>query len=292
MDDGNLKTAQPRYRRSSRNRGRLVWLVAAALVLAVAAGVWFFVSGSEEPLTSAETQEPRPAPENESSEEVAKSPPQIKAEAESASSEVSAPVQPSTRIPTPEPLPALETSDSFVRDAVAGWDLPSDLVSQEDLLSRLSVVIANAADGQVPRRLSKAFAPTEKFGIVERAGQVYIDPETYARYDRAMRTLEGIEPQTAAAFVNRVEPLLARALSQFGESRSPDALIKSAVQRLNALPELPESVAVVQREAVYEYADQNLESLPDFEKQALRLGPENLARLKAWLNAFMNAYTS
>jgi hypothetical protein len=45
-------------------------------------------------------------------------------------------------------------------------------------------------------------------------------------------------------------------------------------------PAVPEDAELTRDEAVWAYADPELEALPDLQKQLLRMGPENLEKLQ------------
>ena len=66
--------------------------------------------------------------------------------------------------------------------------------------------------------------------------------------------------------------------------------VREAIDRGERLPKITQEIRLVSDNAVYAYADPNLEGLPEFEKQMLRLGPENLTRLQGWMSEFNQVY--
>ena len=50
-----------------------------------------------------------------------------------------------------------------------------------------------------------------------------------------------------------------------------------------ATPELLDPVELVQPKARYQFADPALEALPPLQKQLLRMGPEHVRQIKAYL---------
>ena len=102
--------------------------------------------------------------------------------------------------------------------------------------------------------------------------------------------LEGVPPAQLAQFLKLIEPLLQEALALLGDRRPPAELVLSAAARVEALPELIGPIELLQPNVVYTYADPALEQLPEFDKQLLRMGPDNLARLRAYLQAFKTFY--
>ncbi len=190
-----------------------------------------------------------------------------------------------------EVLPALAMSDDWVREAVGTWPVPERLLEREALLARLVVVLVNASEGGVPHREVASLVPAQSFRAREYDDDRYVlDPASYRRYDGYMDALEAVPPEALAGFMRRAEPLLIAALTQLGDERKPEVLVRSALARIDALPELPSRIELLRPEVMYLYADPALESLPAFEKQVLRIGPENLSRLERYLIDFSRHY--
>ena len=256
----------------------------AALVIAVIvglAGAYWYWQDTQEEMAAA------PAPALESA------PPMLEDTPSDATATVTASPAPTTApidAPPSVTLPDLHESDAFVRERVADWQIPYVLIEESDLIARLAVVVTNSADGTVPTRLLKSIAPSGRFTVVEAGEQIYLDPTSYERYNAYLTVLETIPPEDAARLLNLLDPLINEALTELGEQRSATALIRSAFQRIKALPELPGNIELVQEKVLYQYADPNLEGLPDFEKQILRFGPANIAKLQTWIAAFEKTY--
>ena len=98
-----------------------------------------------------------------------------------------------------------------------------------------------------------------------------------------------MDPQTAADLLSLIEPLLAAALGELGSNASVSDQIDAAIAEVMAVPEVGGEVELVQPKVLYEYADPALEALSPLQKQVLRMGPENAARLKRYLSAMILA---
>jgi len=68
--------------------------------------------------------------------------------------------------------------------------------------------------------------------------------------------------------------------------------MSGVLERIARAPILEERVELIRPNVMYAYADPNLESRSEFDKQLLRLGPNNLQRLQAYAAAFKAAYQS
>ncbi len=201
--------------------------------------------------------------------------------------------------PTPEPvipaepqiqLPPLAESDNFVVERIGAWSLPASWLRRGDLLARAAVVLQNAADGRVPRRQVAFLTPGKPYQVIKEGERYFVDPASYARYDTYIDVLERVPPSELAQFATLVTPLLTDALGLLGDRRQPGDLLAAVSERISALPDLPSKVELLRPKVVYTYADPNLEGLPEFDKQVLRMGPENISRLRSYLAEFKDLY--
>lgn len=186
----------------------------------------------------------------------------------------------------PPILPALDESDPFVRERlVAGSSKLADWLNRDDLVRRFAVVMDNAAVGDLPRRQLAFLAPTEPFPVVARGNDRFVmDPRGYARYARFVETFTSVPPEVAAALLTTLAPLLTQALHELGQSsEEPLATLRDAIGMVLATPELDTAVELVRPKVVYQFADPALEALPSLQKQLIRMGPDHLRRIKAYL---------
>jgi len=196
--------------------------------------------------------------------------------------------QPTAAAPVEEAvvLPALDESDPYVRERL----LPNpsqlaDWLSREDLVRRFAVVMNYAAVGEIPRRQLAFLAPTGRFPVLARGnGRFVMDPKGFARYDRFVDAFTSVPPKDAAALLTTLAPLLRQALLEIGEpAEEPLATLKDAIRMALATPERDTPAELVQPKVLYKFADPALEALPPLQKQLLRMGPEHIRRIKAYL---------
>ncbi|MGE0626031.1 MAG: DUF3014 domain-containing protein, partial [Pseudomonadales bacterium] len=185
-------------------------------------------------------------------------------------------------------LPPLNASDDFVRGRLPDT-IPQAWTGKDDLLRRLAVLAENASRGELPRRQLAFLAPDGKFAVREQAdtgseeAKLFMDPAGYRRYDRYLDILESLPPATLAALLNDTAPLLQQAVQELGVEGEAQAQMLAAIDQMMAVPVLEGDVELVQPKVFYEYADPSLEALSSLQKQVLRMGPENVKRLQAYL---------
>ena len=267
---------------------RPAYIVGILLIVAVIVAVVWWQGAGEDPAredvtTAAEAGEVTPPPAVAPALEPAAAAP----------SPASEPIATTAVEPPPVVLPELPASDAFVLTQIEPWSLPETWLQRDELLSRATVVLVNAAAGKVPARQVSFLVPGEAYPAQKVGEQYYVDPAGFSRYDAYLDTLTAIEPAQLADFLRLVDPLLVQALAQLGEHRSPQALVRDTIARIESLQPLsaaPESTELLRESVLYTYADPQLEALPDLDKQLLRIGPDNLSRLKLYMSELKKEY--
>lgn len=184
----------------------------------------------------------------------------------------------------PEPgeniaLPPLDESDPLVRQLVslvsthprvATW------LATSGLLRNFAATVANIAEGETPIKQLARQRPDAKFTVRETAGGTFIDPASYRRYDSYADAVAGLDPRGTARLYATLKPRIADAYKDLGY---PDGNIDGALARAITLllrtPEPGENIRLKRPSVMWEYADPALESLPQAQRQLIRMGPRN-----------------
>ncbi len=199
----------------------------------------------------------------------------------------------SARVPVPAPeLPPLDDSDDFIRTqmdaclaALFSGGSPNGMPDgTADILRRAAAVVENAARGELSRgRFALIEAPAGEFRTETRGDRRYIDNATFRRYDAVVDALTCMPPERIASLTRLLRPLLAQAMRELGLPEADvHAMVDGALAAILAVqfPALP--VEVVREDALFKYADAEIEAGSGLTKQLLRLGPDNLARLQRY----------
>jgi len=277
-DDLNLD--QPEESSSSaplvRGEGDSVftWPLIAAAVLALVAGLTlFWLFSSRGPVTVPEVAEERPA--------------QI-AQPNAAEEE-----------PEPEPeepeivLPALSESDAFVREALGKLSRHPGLASfllTEGLARKIVAAVVNIAEGENPARHFPYLAPEEKFDVVRRAPEVFLDPRSYHRYDVLAEAFASMDTEGLSALYRNAKPLMDEAYAELGyQDEDFDDALQKAITILLATPVVDGRIALHADSVNYTFVESRLEALSPAQKQLLRTGPENTKKVQGKLRAMAEA---
>ena len=203
--------------------------------------------------------------------------------------EASAPAAASSA-PSVEPLPKVEESDGFIRGKASA--LSTDPVfaawlKTDDLLPRFAAAVNIIEQGRVPKDGLSFLAPRKKFKVRTKAGKLYEDAASCARYDAAAGAVGSLDAPAAARLFLKYKPLFEEAYQGLGERKGDvqDALVRAA-QELLKTPVVAGGIPLKEKGIGYAYVDDALERLSPAQKQLLRMGPKNQATIQAKLREF------
>jgi hypothetical protein len=234
------------------NLGR--WILGGVILLAIAAGVWYWQKrGSEKP-------EAPPAPPPAAAEPAIRNP---IVTPDDIDPNLSATEQVSTLVGTPR-FEAMFVPDDFVRKLVATVD--------------------SLARSDVAQRLNPAKPPAGKFVTAGAGEAVVLGAANFARYAPWVELVDSLDADASAALYKRLYPQFQKAYEDLG---NPDGYFNDRVieviDHLLAAPQAPATVALVQPNVFYEFADPALEAGSAGRKLLIRMGPGHAERVKAKL---------
>jgi hypothetical protein len=230
------------------------WLIAAAVVLAIAGGAvarWWTMN------RQAETA-PTPA--------------------------ASVPAPPTDTAPAAAPLPPMEEMDPFLRGLIGTLSSRPELarwLATDGLLLQMAGGIDRISRGGSPAADLRVLAPAAEFKAAGRGFTRTIDPASYRRYDGLAETIAGIDPAAAAKVYQTIRPRLRETYAALGRTETDvDVAIQQALEVLISTPVPAGPVQLTEgKGATWAFADPALEALDPAQKQLLRMGPENATRV-------------
>ena len=192
-------------------------------------------------------------------------------------------------IETPEapPLPALADSDAEVLvalDGLSGDGRIESLLIPEGIVRRITATVDNLSREKVATRI-RAVRPMEQPFVAggDDAAPV-LGPDNYARYAAQVRLVESLDVDQVVAVYVRLYPLFQEAYEELGNPTTyfNDRVIEVIDHLLDA-PEIRGEIPLRRPSVMYQFADPGLEARSAGQKLLIRMGPENAARIKAWL---------
>ena len=189
-------------------------------------------------------------------------------------------------------LPALDESDDFARNLLAGLSGRSEYarwIGMNHLIPKTVMLVDNLSKGAVPATRFRELAPKGTFSAIEKTpGHYLLDPKGYHRYDIYADTLASIDVGTEFRIYQTLKPLIDTAYQELGYPEGNfDSILRKAIRHLLATPVLSGEIALVRPSVMYRYADPEIESLSKAQKQLIRMGPRNARMIKSALKAFL-----
>ena len=184
-------------------------------------------------------------------------------------------------------LPPLDESDVLVRElvkqisshpSVAAW------LATDDLIRSFTIGVTNVVEGKTPARQLPMLRPTSSFRVLERGGDLIIDPRSYARYDALAAAAASMDPAGSARLYATLKPRIDEASRELGNSPF-DRTFERAIVLLLSTPVPDGPIRVEPRGVGYGFADPKLEALTGGQKQLLRMGPRNARMVQSSLRA-------
>ena len=178
----------------------------------------------------------------------------------------------------------LMDGDSMLRQELAatGTDsIMSKLMSNEHPINVSAAFIDGLGRGVILKKLLPGDPPKQAFSVVEEDEVIYISPSSYQRYDSYTDTLTALDSRRLVSTFHALRPMYEQAFQYLGlDPGDFDNTIIRALDQVLATPEITEPIALQPKSVVYVFADPALENLPAVQKQLLRMGPDNISRIK------------
>ena len=181
-------------------------------------------------------------------------------------------------------LPPLDQMDPFVRTLLGALSARPELatwLATDGLIQQLAFIIDRVSRGGTPARQLGPLAPEADLAVERRGRTRQIAAASFRRYDGLAETIGGVDPAAAASAYRTLRPRLNEAYRNLGRTDSDvDVAVQQALDLLISTPVPEEPIRVVEgRGATWAYADPALEALSPAQKQLLRMGPRNQARV-------------
>jgi hypothetical protein len=196
-------------------------------------------------------------------------------------------------------LPKLGQSDEIVREKAK--DLASnpklaDWLKIKNIIRRITAAVDSIADGHSPRASLKFLAPKKEFSVKKKGEKLYINPQSYARYNLVADVFQSLNAEGTVRVFKELKPLFQDAYRELGypDRDFQDTLIR-AIKELLRTPVVKGDILLEEKEekvisySMLSMADEKLEDLSDAQKNLLRMGPKNIAKIQGKLREIAGA---
>jgi len=190
-------------------------------------------------------------------------------------------------------LPSLNDSDTIA--SVSAQQLSTQpkytsLLVNQDMIRSLIVFVDNFSRGELVSNFTPLAKPSKPFSVIERDNHIYLNPESYNRYNVYADIIASIDIASAIRQYNALKPLFKQAYQEIGYADNEfDSHLVQAIELTLDAPVIREPIALVAPSVMYKFADPELEALPATQKLLIRMGPDNTLKLKAKLQQIEDA---
>jgi hypothetical protein len=182
-------------------------------------------------------------------------------------------------------LPSPGEADDMLREQlnVAGADASlAKLVGDEHPLELSAKLIDGLSRGLVLRKILPADPPEEAFSAIGEDDAPFMSAASYERYDSYTDSIVSLDAAALVSSFHSLRPLYERAYEQLGlDAEDFDNAVIRSLDVILSTPEIEDPIALERKNVMYTFKDPELEQLPTLQKQLMRMGPDNIRRIKA-----------
>ena len=181
-------------------------------------------------------------------------------------------------------LPPIDEMDPYLRTLLGALSARPELaawLATDDLIHQMAFTIDRVSRGDSPASELAVIAPEDDV-TVDRRGRIRtLSADSYRRYNGIAETLASVEPGAVAKAYRAIQPRLNEAYGSLGRTESGvDVAVQQALDVLIATPIPDGPVEVIEAKgATWAFADPRLEALDPAQKHLIRMGPDNARRV-------------
>jgi hypothetical protein len=187
-----------------------------------------------------------------------------------------------------EPLDvSLGESDDLVRKLAGELSSHPKLamwLMSDELIRKFVAAVDNIANGQSPGPQIDFFKPDGDFKVIDEAGDYFLDPESYKRYDLVAEVFASLDPKGCVTLYKQLKPAIQEAYKDLGYPDTEfDNTLKKALMELLKVPVVKKDIQLEKKVVTYTMVDTDLEFLSSAQKHLLRMGPDNVRVIQGQL---------
>jgi len=178
----------------------------------------------------------------------------------------------------------LKDSDETIYSILAKFSLQSSTVRSllsDNILRNTVVFVENFSQGHFLSTFSPMLAPKEHFMVKGKGQKLIVDPRTYQRYTSYANYINSVDSKAFVLYYKTLKPSIDDFYAEIARPGvSFDETLATAIEVVLSTPVIYEELEVKSPSVMYLYNDPKLESLNNAQKLLLRMGPNNLAKIK------------
>ena len=228
------------------------WILGGLVLIAVAAGIWFWQKRQSAEDVAPVTNEP-----------IATDEPKIL-------NPIAPAADDGSKLSAADRIAALVGAPRFAAHFIG-----------DDIVRRIVATVDNLPRQKVAMQLSAAKPPAGNFITAGAEDQLVLGAANFDRYTPWIDMVDSLDADATFELYRRLYPQFQAAYESLGnpDSYFNDRVIE-VIDHLLETPEPPDTISLVRPNVLYEFADPKLEGESAGRKLMLRMGPGNAARVK------------
>lgn len=182
------------------------------------------------------------------------------------------------------PAPSLDDSDDDVRgelNELVGERVAAQYVVPERIIRNVVVTLDNLTLQKASLEQRPVKPTPGKFVTAGTENAPVLSPQNYARYEPFVNVVQRVDARRFVALYRDLQPLFQAAYEELGHpDESFTERLLEIIEHLLETPEVEGTIRLKQPGLLYEYADEELQSLSVGKKLLIRVGPKNRAAIK------------
>jgi hypothetical protein len=152
----------------------------------------------------------------------------------------------------------------------------------DEIIRKFVAVVDNIAGGISPASHLEFLAPSGAFKTITKGYNIYIDPNSYKRYNSIARVIESLDAKQLVKIYKEIKPLVNEAYKELGypDKNFQDTLFQAFSVLLNT-PVPKDDVLLVEKVTSFAFSDPGLENLSAAQKHLIRMGRVNAGKIQA-----------
>ena len=186
----------------------------------------------------------------------------------------------------PEPLPPLNESDTgltFALTDVFGAAQMANYLVKDQAISRLVATIDSLTSRQVPPQINPLRPVGDTLQVEAEGENLVLSTQNFLRYDSYVELIRYADSTALVGIYRHFSPLFQQAWEENGGEGSFEDRLDEVIDHLLETPDVPGPVYLTKPEAVYLFADSDLEAMTAGQKVLVRMGSANAAIVKVKL---------
>ena len=152
---------------------------------------------------------------------------------------------------------------------------------KQEMIRDFVVFVDNFSRGDLVTNFSPLARPTEPFSVIKIDNKIFLDTKGYNRYDIYADIIDAIDIDAAVQQYRHLQPLIDEAFEEIAHPnyRFIDKLYET-IDLILDTPVIRKPIELITPSVMYKFADENLENRPAAQKLLIRMGPDNLLKIK------------